>query len=133
MKKTCPYCHTGKLTLKNTYDYWNFKHDFPNLDLGLRNVRHDFLPGNCYYRRYDCDGCGHMIWSYEEIFHICPHKEKKSINTPGKIDIYQDGQYKGQADIHHYSTDVIKAAVDDIPKGLTNEEKASILAKLRTE
>lgn len=91
MKKACPYCHDGKLTLRNTFNYYELLHKYSTYLKGFIGFR-PHLDKNVavIYRRYFCDNCGEYVWSYEEFIHKVP---KRGTRIEPPISVYKDGKH----------------------------------------
>ena len=131
MKKKCPYCNSGSLTVKNTYDDIELKKAYPLFDKAFKDAR-KFNPKATFFRRYYCDVCNQYIWSYEEIIHKVPTRQI-GIRTPqdNTIYMYNNGEKVGTAEGHLYTQGTMERTVERMTDGTTEEERNNILENLR--
>lgn len=132
MKKICPYCHEGKLTVKNTYDFDGLLSAYPHILRKIEEYRPDVNFRICSYKRSYCDKCEEYVWSYEEVFHKVP-KRQMGIHNPRKPQQLDDiSQIFYNHDMEEMKK--LKKDIDDfresLPK-LSDKEKMDIIDYLR--
>lgn len=136
MKKICPYCHEGKLTMKNTYNHDELLGRYSYYYRGFIDFRPHLEKNHAViYRRYFCDKCREYVWSYEEFIHKvnARNRELKPVlpevdttasykEVDDKVEVYKDGRYVGSMDANDYkSITELRGGFKPIPEDILNE------------